>query len=307
MRRIPSNASSVSVIICTHNRAKSLEATLAALLELELGGIWSFEALIVDNASSDDTPAVIDAAIARASFPMRRLSERRAGLSHARNAGLQASSGDFILFTDDDCIVQRDWVRSAVNVLGGGPPRFVGGRVEPLEPDDVQVPVRTGEATERLVSAGQIIAFMHGANMAFTRSVVEKIGLFDVDLGAGTRFHCAEDTDYLYRALRAGVLITYEPSIVVFHGHVHTGPRDAVREARRAAYGLGAMAAKHAVLGRLDLLKPLYWDVTSSFRSWRRGATSWATLAARARLLSGAQGFLVRSLQHKLLGAIGRS
>jgi hypothetical protein len=67
---------------------------------------------------------------------------------------------------------------------------------------------------------------VHGCNLTMSRSVVELVGCFDTSLGAGQPIGAAEDTDFVYRAYRAGVPVLYNPSIVVFHYH---GRRDLVR------------------------------------------------------------------------------
>jgi len=74
---------SVSIAICTWNRAKLLDQTLAALCKLIVPSGISWEILVVDNSSTDDTPSVIDQYSDR--LPLHHLCEVKQGLSHARN------------------------------------------------------------------------------------------------------------------------------------------------------------------------------------------------------------------------------
>src|SRR5687768_12283242 len=92
----------VSVIICTCNNADRLRQTLAHLsrCRIPFGTCW--EVVAVDNNSRDDTRKVIESMTG--SMPVRYVYEPQQGLSRARNCGLGTSSGDLIIFTDDDVI-----------------------------------------------------------------------------------------------------------------------------------------------------------------------------------------------------------
>src|SRR5262249_57858235 len=95
------------VVVCTHNRADSLPATLASLRGLDATP-EGFEVIVVDNASTDGTPAVV--AAARREWPgppdtLRLVHEPRLGLNHARNRGIAEARGAVVAFLDDDAVV----------------------------------------------------------------------------------------------------------------------------------------------------------------------------------------------------------
>src|SRR3954466_10143738 len=98
----------VSVAICTWNRAENLDQTLAGLRGLHVPADVEWELLVVNNNSTDATEEVI--ARHTAQLPLRRLFERKQGLSNARNCAAAAARGDLLLWTDDDVLVDPDWL-----------------------------------------------------------------------------------------------------------------------------------------------------------------------------------------------------
>jgi len=94
-----------SVIICTYNRAKSLQKTLHSLAAMTLPADWLWEVIVVDNNSCDDTRAVVAGFARTARFPLRYVFEGMQGLCQARNTGLTVARSEVIAFTDDDVTV----------------------------------------------------------------------------------------------------------------------------------------------------------------------------------------------------------
>jgi glycosyltransferase involved in cell wall biosynthesis len=121
----------VSVIICTRNRSSSLARTLQSVAQAAQAVAETWELIVVDNGSSDPTPEVVAGFEDR--LPVRLVSESRPGLSVARNAGVAASRGDYILWTDDDVVVDADWLRAWFAAFRERPDDAVfGGRTEPF-------------------------------------------------------------------------------------------------------------------------------------------------------------------------------
>jgi glycosyltransferase involved in cell wall biosynthesis len=99
----------VTVGICTWNRAGLLRQALAALARVELPPRLEWEVLVVDNGSRDATPAVVREF--RDRLPIRTVSEPEPGLSNARNRCVAQARGAYILWTDDDVLVEPGWLR----------------------------------------------------------------------------------------------------------------------------------------------------------------------------------------------------
>ncbi|MCP5265026.1 MAG: glycosyltransferase [Burkholderiaceae bacterium] len=120
---------SITIAICTWNRAQMLSSCLASLADLH-GVENTVDVVVVDNNSTDETQAVL--AAHRRRLPMTIVDEPRQGLSHARNAALGRATGDFVLWIDDDVRVDRGWLRAYAWTLAERPDAaFLGGPVRP--------------------------------------------------------------------------------------------------------------------------------------------------------------------------------
>src|SRR5437763_8482181 len=98
----------VTIAICTYNRAESLRRTLASLADMRAPDGISWELIIINNNATDDTDTVIDSFVDR--LPIRREFEIRQGQSHARNRAIDVANGDYVIWTDDDVIVDVGWL-----------------------------------------------------------------------------------------------------------------------------------------------------------------------------------------------------
>ena len=238
----------ISLIVCTRNRAESLPACLNSIEQAAVANrAVEVELLIVNNGSTDATAAVLRAWQRSTSVRCRVLLAEQRGLSHARNCGLEHATGKIIAFTDDDCTVARDYLTQVERAYAtDAGPALRGGRVELGDPRDLPFTIKTDLAPQRF-TGGHPGGFIHGCNLTMSRSALELVGRFDTRLGAGQPIGAAEDSDFVYRAHRSGVMVLYDPSIVVFHHH---GRRDfAEVKLLQEVYNLGngALYAKHGL------------------------------------------------------------
>jgi glycosyltransferase involved in cell wall biosynthesis len=293
------SALGVSAIICTRNRAVSLARTLQTMAELELGSDAKFELIVVDNGSSDQTPQVVEQFVALAPFPVRYVPEPRPGLSAARNRGIKSSAGDLILFTDDDCLVAKDWVTAALRAFAGKPLQVIGGRVDLHNPQHLPITIRTAPDRATLRSVNDLFGFAIGANLTFGRAVVEQIGWFDEMLGPGSPAQSADDTDFVFRALIHGIPVSYDPALQVRHDHGRTGQADFYRLMNGYSIGTGALLAKWLLRGNTQLVRPVYWDVRSGFRAWRRGEQSWRHPLMKMAFVTGIWRHLLGTIRQR--------
>ncbi|MEM4710904.1 MAG: glycosyltransferase family A protein [Candidatus Woesearchaeota archaeon] len=95
----------VSVIVCTYNDGKYIEECIKSILNQSYK---NFELLIIDDGSTDNTYKIVE------SFKDKRIlyykNIKNMGLAYSRSKGLKKSKGDFIFFTDADCIARKDWI-----------------------------------------------------------------------------------------------------------------------------------------------------------------------------------------------------
>ena len=219
----------ISVCICTYNRSKGLRRTLESLARqnnINLG-----EVLIVDNNCTDDTADVVESF--RETLPIRRITESRQGLSHARNRAVADFRGDVLLFTDDDVRLGTSWLAAYQDAIRRFPDAdYFGGRILP---DWGQAKPRWSGDEPLPMIDGALVWFDHGAetrlawttepppfgaSFAIRRRLSEKIGLFRVDLGAGgMALGRGEETEFLVRARNAGAQGVYVGEALCFHAY----------------------------------------------------------------------------------------
>jgi glycosyltransferase involved in cell wall biosynthesis len=120
----------VSVAICTWNRARLLDQTLQTVAGLRIPPGVEWEVVVVNNNSPDDTERVLDAHESR--LPLRRFFEPTQGSSHARNRVVEEARGDFIVWFDDDVLVDPECIAAYLDAASRYPDAtYFGGTIEP--------------------------------------------------------------------------------------------------------------------------------------------------------------------------------
>lgn len=202
---------SVSVVICTYNRAQLLKRTLHSLA-LQTVGPEQFEIIVVDDGSVDETPEVcrkLGQDLPRLKYVSNGVN---LGLSCSRNRGLKSAEGEFILFTDDDCIANNDWVERMSAALEREP--VVAGAVESPELNYIRLCHNIAEFHPFIPGCKRRpVEFIAGANMGFRRSVLDELGGFD------EKVKTAEDMAFILRARSKGYRIYLACDAVVTHKH----------------------------------------------------------------------------------------
>jgi glucosyl-dolichyl phosphate glucuronosyltransferase len=214
-----------SVVICTRNRADSLANTLRSFEATEVPQGLQTEIFVVDNGSTDHTAEVVRRHSA-AKIPVRYVLESLPGLSRARNAGIAASRGDIILFTDDDVAPERKWIEHIAAPLVRRECEGVIGRIELA--NEVCRPWMTQQHKVYLAVSGgpdSEPSELIGANMGFHRSVLDRVPEFDPELGAGA-LGFGEETLFSWQLVGAGFRLKYIPEASVIH---HPDPSRLIR------------------------------------------------------------------------------
>ncbi|HXE80356.1 MAG TPA: glycosyltransferase [Vicinamibacterales bacterium] len=231
---------SVSTLICTYNRASFLRESLEAILAAVRPPGVALDVIVVDNRSTDATRQVVDDVAARAPVPVRYALETQQGKSFALNRGLDLAAGDVIALTDDDVVVDRNWIVRLVEGFERHDVTFVGGKVLPrwgtLPPPELLT--RRGRdmwGPLALVDYGddpvtydeETFAWRQlpiGANLAVKADAVRAVGGWRTDLGkVNNTLISGEDHEIFFRLSRAGLFNgLYDPDSIVFH-HVPPG------------------------------------------------------------------------------------
>jgi len=260
----------ISVLICTRNRAKSLEMALRRFYEQRFAGDYSYELILVDNASTDKTSEVIERCVALRPETTRHLFEGRRGLSYARNTAVASASGECIVFTDDDVLVSEDWLDEIHREFSADPGLgILSGKVL-LANDRLQRVAVHAYDERQYFSFPNSGTFVMGANMAFRRDLFDRVGLFDVRLGAGRFFAGADEVELIYRGLKAGLRMLYAPNVLVYHDHDRFTLEQACRLEYGYSKGCAAYLIKHSLTGDRYAMRLLYWNLRRLPGQWRR-------------------------------------
>jgi glycosyltransferase involved in cell wall biosynthesis len=206
----------ISIIVCTRDRAASLQPTLDSMRGLSIPTGWRLEVVVVDNGSTDSTRSLVEMFSAN-NFSTRYILEPQTGLAHARNRGLREASGEIIVFTDDDVRTPPGWLAELCSPLISGSADMVQGgvRIAPhLERVWLKGALRIWLASvEDPINSPQGLV---GANFALHTQALIANNIFDTRLGAGaTGFF--EDTIFGWQLERAGYRKAYRPQAYVEH------------------------------------------------------------------------------------------
>lgn len=277
----------ISVVVATRERPRQLQRCLESLARVVYP---SFDVVVVDN--DPVTGATADLVRSRCwGFPTQYAVEERRGLAAAHNKGIALADGDILAFTDDDVVVDPDWLGGvAEGFLSTDQVGAVTGLILPAE-------LRTRSQLLLEQHAGFAKGFVpalfdlhehrpadplfpfaagrlgSGANMAFDAQVLRRMGGFDPAMGTGTAALGGDDLVALFSVVASGHRLAYAPDAVVFHYH-----RDDVAALGRQSFGYGVglgayltnVAVHHPLLA-LGLLRcwPSAWQAARSLASDR--------------------------------------
>lgn len=213
-----------TVVVPTRGRPEALRRCVDALLAQRTPP--GFHEIVVVQDEMGSTPALPD--------QVTVLRQDPAGPAVARNRGARAARGRWLLFTDDDCVADADWVSALVAACEREPEALVGGRVVNSFAD-----AACADASHLMLEAvcsawnADVPTFHPSNNIAMARTTFLALGGFDetFPLAAG------EDRDLCLRWRAAGLPLGYAPDAVVHHRHAMTAPGFLRQQYR---YGRGA-------------------------------------------------------------------
>lgn len=265
-----------SALVCTRNRGALILSTVKTILANDYP---NFEFVLIDQSTDDESAKAIEPFLDDPR--LRYIRTPTKGLGLARDIGLRAAKGEFVLITDDDCDVPENWISGQVEVFLNHPQvAVVHCDVLPGPCDYSKGYITATAITEK----NQLITGLGlherqgvgiGAAISVRRSIALKLGGFDPGLGAGTPTFAGEDTDVSFKALLNGYHVFRLHDVPVIHHGFRT--YDEARTLYRGyMLGAGAMYGKLIKCGywRLLLFLPLiYWDnvVPRAIEDLRKG------------------------------------
>jgi glycosyltransferase involved in cell wall biosynthesis len=217
----------LSIIICSYNRASYIEAAFDSLYN-QSSGLDSFETIIIDNNSTDNTADVFEkwrANHSNGSFTY--LTESKQGASFARNTGAANAKGQWLCFMDDDAIANSNYVENIIKHIETKPDAVgFGGRIIPkyIPAEPKWMSYYVSSLVGNFDYAPIACAFEHGkypleSNMIVRKDIYDAIGGFNTELPGvvGTLRIGGEGKELFYKILALGHSIYYDPSICVQH------------------------------------------------------------------------------------------
>jgi glycosyltransferase involved in cell wall biosynthesis len=203
-----------SVIIPTYARPLQLAACLQSLANLDDSG-ERFEVIVVDDGSATPPQAVVASFQDRLDVTLLR--QAHAGPAAARNAGAAQARGNFLAFTDDDCMPAPDWLQTLTARFATLSGHLIGGRRLNALPDN---PYST--TSHMLTDFAYVYfndtraGFLSSSNLALPTDRFRALGGFDTD------FLTSEDREFCDRWLHHGYRMTYASEVLVYHAHAMT-------------------------------------------------------------------------------------
>jgi glycosyltransferase involved in cell wall biosynthesis len=256
MTKMPLNSiPKVSVIVCTYNGSSKIENCLKSLVDQSFKD--KYEIIVVNDGSIDGTKEIIE----RNKKILLINNQHNLGLAASRNVGTQDARADILVYTDDDCRAEKDWLQNILDAFDDKNVDGVGGMIVPFKTDHwllryynlnnplahLGIEVKKSNSLfyrltlyiarslrlNRLPSDNTILYSIVGANMSMRVSVYNKLGGFNPDFKFG-----GEEEEFWsrYFDLQTGHKLLYEPHAIIKHDY-EASYKDALR--RNYKYGIG--------------------------------------------------------------------
>ena len=227
------NRPRISVIICTYNRFSSLSETLESLMQMVIPSDMIWEIIMVDNNSNDKTKTLVETYAKERPTLFKYIFEGRQGKSFALNTGVEAARGDILAFTDDDVLLDRNWLIAIKDAFDKYPKcRAFGGKVIARLPDRIpswivkEGPYWNIGGPIGHYDKGDVVRSYYedgmyapcGANMFFSKNIFLDYGNFNESLNLWVKSTpMFEDTEFCFRLLNNKEEIFYIPNAIVYH------------------------------------------------------------------------------------------
>ena len=216
----------LDVVVPTYNRSGLLRAAISSLLRAPVPAGLEVTIWVVDNNSNDDTESVAREIRSGAAIPCRYIKETNQGLSHARNAGIRAGTGELIGFIDDDEEIEENWYKVVAREFADPETQFIGGANLPnwAAPAPVWLPPASYAAIgvtapmNRSPIGGESGIGLWGGNAVIRRRAFERVGLFSTKHGRSAKGLLSdEDRELLERLLGADIHGMHVPDLIIYH------------------------------------------------------------------------------------------
>ena len=217
----------ISVILCTYNGASRLPATLEKLAAQTLPAECLWEVVLIDNASTDDTPVVARQIATNFPVPLRVLHEPQPGKANALHTAFREAAGEYYCVVDDDNLLESEYLTQGILFLDQhSDVALIGGRTFPAFPVGVTPPADFDRRYSQLLACNdrgsEVIwnSIPPGAGqmgrVALMRGIYEHIGTWLSDR-VGDGFGCCEDLEKAFVCRQLGWRSAHVPQLRLHH------------------------------------------------------------------------------------------
>jgi len=207
----------ISVLIATKNRSEKLKTCLQSVLR---SSYQNFEVLLIDQSTTKDTERIVTGI---ASKKIRYVRMNSTGKAKALNFAVRKSQYEILAFTDDDCVVTKNWLKEIHDTYRHAAVAGVFGNTYAYRNTQGKgkVCVATFQSKRKNVfSRPDIIHYRvlgQGNNMSLKKSAVTSAGMFKEWLGVGSPAKAGEESELIFRILKTNRTLMTNPNMVVFH------------------------------------------------------------------------------------------
>ncbi len=220
----------ISVIVPTRNRRDLVYQTVEALLAQDVE-TRSYEIIVVDNASGDGTIEMLCELASRSDVRVTGVRMRGdRGPAMARNVGVTLATGDYVAFTDSDCVPSKKWLKSCINAMASG-----AGIVQGMT---LAVPGQRQPLFNHFIETARLDGSYSTSNVCYRRDAILAAGGFD----DACRYW--EDVDLGWRVCRLGYQPQFDATVLVHHQVMPLSGWQWVTQPRRF-YNWPAKAARY--------------------------------------------------------------
>ncbi|VAX34890.1 hypothetical protein MNBD_UNCLBAC01-1529 [hydrothermal vent metagenome] len=229
----------ISIVVPAYNCQKTISKTIEAILNQSYASI---ELIIVDDGSSDATAKVVE------QFDVNYLYQNNAGPAAARNQGAKEACGEIILFTDSDCVPQKNWVEKIVSGFKEPEIGVVAGSYGIANPKNILARCIHKEILFRHHYLMPQYPKVFGSyNFGIRKKIFEKVRGFN----GAYRYASGEDNDLSYKILKSGYKIYFERNALVDHFHP-VCLKKYLQEQYRHGFWRVKMYAEHPAMAKGD-------------------------------------------------------
>ena len=214
----------ISIVVCTYDRLDSLKNTLASFAQMRIPAGLAWQVIVVDNNSPHDVKSVVEAFGIKNNIDAKYVLESKQGKCNALNSGIKAADGDIIAFTDDDNLVDPEWIATIRREFAHRNPACVGGKILPIW--EIPAPAWLSKQIYNCIVLLDLSPetiqlsepMIYGCNMAIRKSIIFESGLFNIKKGPiPGKTWGGEETELLESILNSGSAVYYCPDMLVYH------------------------------------------------------------------------------------------